>query len=151
MPEKKKKVDRDASLKKALDEIESKKMTRQQRIEKMCETINKGPYGGAAKDAVTYLGSREVITLERFSSGSPEIDRALGGGWPRGRFIELYGPESGGKSTCCLHAIAERQTHLRGDSCHAPQMHTDGVRSTCRGQEGYGAKVFHPTHSPPSL
>lgn len=106
---KEKKADRDAGVKKALDEMAKKGMSREERIKKMCETINKGAYGGDAKDAVTYLGSREVIPLERFTSGDPEIDKALGGGWPRGRFIEIYGPESGGKTTCCLHAIAEFQ------------------------------------------
>lgn len=82
---------------------------REQRVAKMCELINKGDHGGSDGDAVTYLGSREVQKLKRFSSGDPEIDDALGGGWPKGRFIEIYGPESGGKSTLCLHAIAEHQ------------------------------------------
>lgn len=106
-----KKADRDAAIKKTLGEMDKDKgkMSREERIAKICKTINDGQHGGEEKDAVTYLGSREVISIERFSSGDFEIDKALGGGWPRGRFIEIYGPESGGKTTCCLHAIAEFQ------------------------------------------
>jgi len=48
--------------------------------------------------------------VEHFSSGSPSIDIALGiGGFPRGRVVEIYGPESSGKTTLTLHAIAEVQ------------------------------------------
>ena len=48
--------------------------------------------------------------MDHFSSGSPSIDIALGiGGFPRGRIIEIYGPESSGKTTLTLHAIAEAQ------------------------------------------
>jgi recombination protein RecA len=51
--------------------------------------------------------SQEVETI---SSGSLGIDLALGvGGYPRGRIIEIYGPESSGKTTLTLHAIAEAQ------------------------------------------
>ncbi len=51
--------------------------------------------------------NREV---EYFSSGSPSIDIALGiGGFPRGRVVEIFGPESSGKTTLSLHAIAEVQ------------------------------------------
>jgi len=88
---------------------EKKTLTREERIAEMCKTINNGDFGGENKDAVVRLGSRDVIKLERFPSGDPELDKALGGGWPKGRFIEVYGPESGGKSTLCLHAIAEHQ------------------------------------------
>lgn len=105
----KKKPDKDAALKKAISEMDKKKMSREQRIAKMCKTINDGAFGGEKKDAVTYLGSRDVQSIERFPSGDQEIDDALGGGWPRGRFVEIYGPESGGKTTTCLHAIAEFQ------------------------------------------
>ena len=48
--------------------------------------------------------------VESFSSGSPSIDLALGiGGYPRGRVVEIYGPESSGKTTLALHAVAEIQ------------------------------------------
>lgn len=47
--------------------------------------------------------------IERFSSGCATLDIALGGGWARGRIIELYGQESSSKSTLCLHATAEVQ------------------------------------------
>ena len=82
---------------------------REERIKGICAAINKSPFGGEEHDAVTWLGSREPIELERFSSGCEELDEALGGGWPKGRFIEVFGPESGGKTTLVLHAIAEHQ------------------------------------------
>lgn len=82
---------------------------REKRISDICKAINKGAFGGDGHDSVTYLGSREAVALERFSSGSPKLDSALGGGWPKGRFIEIFGPESGGKTTLVLHAIAEHQ------------------------------------------
>ncbi len=48
--------------------------------------------------------------IESFSSGSPSLDLALGiGGLPRGRVVEIYGPESSGKTTLALHAVAEIQ------------------------------------------
>src|SRR6058998_3137910 len=56
------------------------------------------------------LGSREKMEVETISTGSLGLDIALGvGGLPRGRVIEIYGPESSGKTTLALHAIAETQ------------------------------------------
>lgn len=49
------------------------------------------------------------MRVETFSSGSLTLDLALGGGYPRGRVIEIYGPESSGKTTLALHAVAEIQ------------------------------------------
>lgn len=82
---------------------------REKRLRKICEAVNKGDFGGENNDALTYGAEDKVANVMRWSSGSPEIDRALGGGWPRGRVVEVYGPESGGKTTTCLHAIAEFQ------------------------------------------
>ena len=63
------------------------------------------------KGAIMKLGSAEVpADIPAISTGSLTLDMALGiGGLPRGRVIEIYGPESSGKTTLCLHAIAEAQ------------------------------------------
>lgn len=62
------------------------------------------------KGSAMRLGSREAIEIEAISSGSLGLDIALGiGGLPRGRIVEIYGPESSGKTTLALHAIAEAQ------------------------------------------
>jgi len=62
------------------------------------------------KGAVMKLGDVAHIDIEAISSGSLGLDLALGvGGYPRGRVIEIYGPESSGKTTLALHAIAEAQ------------------------------------------
>ena len=56
------------------------------------------------------MGDSEVEKVEAISSGSLTLDGALGvGGYPKGRVIEIYGPESSGKTTLTLHAIAECQ------------------------------------------
>jgi len=55
------------------------------------------------------LGQMPDQDVERFSSGSIGLDLALGGGYPRSRVIEIYGPESSGKTTLAIHAIAEIQ------------------------------------------
>ena len=56
------------------------------------------------------LGERSAVDIDAISSGSIKIDEALGiGGYPKGRIIEIYGPESSGKTTLALHAIAEVQ------------------------------------------
>src|SRR5690606_28352805 len=58
------------------------------------------------KGSIMVLGKREVQHFETIPSGSPALDRALGiGGYPRGRIVEVYGPESSGKTTLTLHAI----------------------------------------------
>ncbi|MBN2306933.1 recombinase RecA [Candidatus Peregrinibacteria bacterium] len=55
------------------------------------------------------LGERAKVKVETISTGSISLDRALGGGVPKGRIIEIYGPESSGKTTLALHVIAEAQ------------------------------------------
>jgi len=62
------------------------------------------------KGSAMKLGSREAMNVEAVSTGSIGLDIALGiGGLPKGRIIEIYGPESSGKTTLALHAIAEIQ------------------------------------------
>ena len=62
------------------------------------------------KGAVMKLGQNSTLNVEAISTGSLGLDLALGiGGLPRGRIIEMYGPESSGKTTLALHCIAEAQ------------------------------------------
>lgn len=66
----------------------------------------KKDYGAGS---VMRLGEASEINVDKFSSGSIGLDLALGGGIPKGRIIEVYGPESAGKTTLTLHMIAEVQ------------------------------------------
>lgn len=62
------------------------------------------------KGSIMKLGEKVYTEMEIISSGSIALDMALGvGGYPKGRIIEIYGPESSGKTTFALHAIAEAQ------------------------------------------
>ncbi|HEX5447915.1 MAG TPA: recombinase RecA [Candidatus Saccharimonadales bacterium] len=61
------------------------------------------------KGSIMRLGEASNINVETIPTGSLSLDLALGGGLPKGRIIEIYGPESSGKTTVCLHAVAEVQ------------------------------------------
>ena len=69
------------------------------------ETIEK-QFG---KGSIMKLGENQIVKVETIPTGSISLDLALGGGLPKGRIIEIYGPESSGKTTLTLHAIAEIQ------------------------------------------
>jgi recombination protein RecA len=87
-------------------------MDKEKALEAALSQIEKA-YG---KGAIMKLGEMEAQNIESISSGSLGLDIALGvGGYPKGRVIEIYGPESSGKTTLTLHAIAECQK--KGGTC----------------------------------
>lgn len=62
------------------------------------------------KGSIMHLNDKEVVKIDAISTGSISVDFAIGiGGIPRGRITEIFGPESSGKTTLCLHMIAEAQ------------------------------------------
>ena len=66
------------------------------------------------KGSIMKLGDRAAVSVDAIPSGSLALDKALGiGGYPKGRIIEIFGPESSGKTTLALHAIAECQKQGR--------------------------------------
>ena len=72
----------------------------------MLKSLNK-QFGDGS---VMLLGEAPKMDIEVISSGSFSLDNALGvGGYPRGRIVEIYGPESSGKTTLAIHAVAEAQ------------------------------------------
>jgi recombination protein RecA len=74
-----------------------------------CSTFGIIIYRSYGKGSIQKLGDASAMTVEMTSSGSLTLDLALGGGFPKGRVVEIYGPESSGKTTLALHAIAEVQ------------------------------------------
>ncbi|QNM83049.1 recombinase RecA [Sphingomonas sabuli] len=95
-----------AQLKVIKSGLDTPSMDRQKALEAALAQIDRAFGKGSAMK----LGSREKIEIDTISTGSLGLDIALGvGGLPRGRVIEIYGPESSGKTTLALHTIAEAQ------------------------------------------
>jgi recombination protein RecA len=82
---------------------------REEKLKALALTMDKldKTYG---KGTIMKLGDKQVVHVETISTGSLGLDIALGiGGLPKGRIVEIYGPESSGKTTLAIHAIAECQ------------------------------------------
>jgi recombination protein RecA len=91
------------------EETQSLSATQQEKLKALQLTLDKieKQYG---KGSVMKLGDRAIEQMEVISTGSIGVDAALGvGGFPKGRIIEIFGPESSGKTTLALHAVAEAQ------------------------------------------
>ena len=87
------------------DQNDQKANARSQALNLAIAQITK-PFGDGS---IRKLGDAKKIDVQLIPSGSLSLDLALGGGYPKGRIIEIYGPESSGKTTLTLHAIAEIQ------------------------------------------
>ena len=91
---------------KEMNDAEASKLEKLKILQSTLDKIEKS-YG---KGSIMKLGDRPDETYEAISTGSISLDAALGiGGFPKGRIIEIYGPESSGKTTLAIHAIAESQ------------------------------------------
>jgi recombination protein RecA len=75
------------------------------------------------KTAIRKMGDKSIVKVDTISTGSLMVDEALGiGGFPRGRIVEVYGPEGSGKTTLALHCIAEAQK-LGGEALFVDAEH----------------------------
>ena len=91
---------------KEMTDADASKLEKLKILQSTLDKIEKN-YG---KGSIMKLGDRPDETFEAISTGSISLDTALGiGGFPKGRIIEIYGPESSGKTTLAVHAIAEAQ------------------------------------------
>ncbi len=95
---------------KSLQSSESKKIgTKSGEKEKALSLVVGQIERNFGKGSIMRLGDASKMRVETISTGALTLDLALGGGYPKGRVIEVYGPESSGKTTLTLHAIAEIQ------------------------------------------
>jgi len=91
---------------KEVNDAAAQKLEKLKILQSTMDKIEKS-YG---KGSIMKLGDRAVEEMDVISTGSISLDAALGvGGFPKGRVIEIYGPESSGKTTLATHAIAECQ------------------------------------------
>ncbi len=100
-------MDKDA--KEVKDPKNAQKEVNKEKLKALQLTLDKidKDYG---KGTILKMGDRAVVQVPSISTGSIALDNALGiGGYPRGRVIEIFGPESSGKTTLAIHAIAEAQ------------------------------------------
>lgn len=103
------------------------------------------------KGSVTRLGSAGGALVETFPSGCLTLDLALGGGLPKGRIVEIFGPESSGKTTLALHAIAEVQK-LGGNAMLVDAEHAfDPAYSKALGVDVENLIVCQPDHGEMAL
>src|SRR5574344_2547616 len=85
-------------------------MEKNKEVDKALESVLADLEKQFGKGAVMRLGDNHHAKVEVVSSGSLALDIALGaGGYPKGRIIEIFGPESSGKTTVALHAVAQAQ------------------------------------------
>jgi len=85
------------------------KKSEKESVSKDLESLMESLQSRFGEGAIMKLGEIQKMNVETISSGSFSLDLALGGGLPKGRIIEIFGPESSGKTTLALHAIAEVQ------------------------------------------
>ncbi|XP_019449249.1 PREDICTED: DNA repair protein recA homolog 1, chloroplastic-like isoform X1 [Lupinus angustifolius] len=117
-------------------------LDRQKALEAAMNDIN----NSFGKGSVTRLGSAGGALVETFPSGCLTLDCALGGGLPKGRIVEIFGPESSGKTTLALHAIAEVQK-LGGNAVLVDAEHAfDPTYSKALGVDVENLIVCQPDH-----
>ncbi|KAG0467097.1 hypothetical protein HPP92_018677 [Vanilla planifolia] len=120
---------------------------RQKALEAAMNDIN----SSFGKGSVTRLGSAGGALVETFPSGCLTLDLALGGGLPKGRIVEVFGPESSGKTTLALHAIAEVQK-LGGNAMLVDAEHAfDPSYSRALGVDIENLIVCQPDHGEMAL
>ncbi|KAF3441121.1 hypothetical protein FNV43_RR15032 [Rhamnella rubrinervis] len=122
-------------------------LDRQRALEAAMNDIN----NSFGKGSVTRLGSAGGALVETFPSGCLTLDLALGGGLPKGRIVEIFGPESSGKTTLALHAIAEVQK-LGGNAMLVDAEHAfDPAYSKALGVDVENLIVCQPDHGEMAL
>jgi recombination protein RecA len=104
------------------------------------------------KGAIMALGEREAVKVPAISPGCPSLEMVLGcGGYPRGRVVEIYGPEGSGKTTLTLHAIAECQ-RAGGIAAFVDAEHALDVRyAAALGVDNEKLLVSQPDHGEQAL
>ncbi|CAI8606902.1 unnamed protein product [Vicia faba] len=128
-------------------DFDARFLDRQKALEAAMSDIN----NSFGKGSVTRLGSAGGALVETFPSGCLSLDFALGGGLPKGRIVEIFGPESSGKTTLALHAIAEVQK-LGGNAMLVDAEHAfDPAYSKALGVDVENLIVCQPDHGEMAL